>query len=436
MSSDVPPGPTSTNVDGVRRLAPGTIVAGRYRIVALAGFGGMGDVYRARDDELKVDVALKVLRPHLASDPRFIERFRRELILARQVTHRNVVRIHDIGESDGIRFLTMSYVEGRSLLELLEQEGPVRAERAVALVRQLADALQHAHDAGIIHRDLKPANILIADDGAAYITDFGVARSTDADGPTRPGAVVGTPAYLSPEQVTGEPVDHRADIYALGIVFYEMLTGTLPFTGESHEELLAQRVTGHVRDLSGSGRDVPRYVRAAVARCLARQPSRRYQQARDLVAHLDGRRVRWSAIPARRLAAAALVVAIVTAGGLAAVRWWPAAGQAEPPAPAARAAHAVAVLPLADDTSDASLAWTGTGLPEMIASQLALSPELRVVDAQRVLRTLRDLGFAGARWDERALTQVAELLDVTSLLTGGVRRAGGTIRSSLSSPRR
>ena len=151
---------TETGVDLARRLAPGTLVAGRYRMVATAGIGGMGVVYRAHDEELDVDVALKVLRPDLGADPDWIERFRRELVLARQVTHRNVVRIHDIGESDGLRFLTMRYVEGRSLLEVLDKDGPLPVERAVRIVRQVAEALQQAHDAGIVHRDLKPGNIL------------------------------------------------------------------------------------------------------------------------------------------------------------------------------------------------------------------------------------------------------------------------------------
>src|SRR5688572_282705 len=220
----MPPDRTLTNVEIGRTFAPGTVLAGRYEIVELVGAGAMGIVYKAHDRELNVDVAVKVLRSDLAIDPRFVERFRRELLLALQVVHQHVVRIHDISESDGVRFLTMTYVEGESLLELLERDGAIALERAIAIVQQLADGLQHAHDAGVIHRDLKPGNILIGTDGSAYITDFGVARSVGRSELTRAGAVVGTPDYLSPEQVAGEPIDHRGDIYALGIVFYEMLT--------------------------------------------------------------------------------------------------------------------------------------------------------------------------------------------------------------------
>jgi len=179
--SGKPLAPTVTGVDVTRRFAPGTLVAGRYRILSVAGVGGMGVVYRARDEELQVDAALKVLRPDLGSDPGVVERFRSELRLAREVTHKNVVRIHDIGEHEGLRFLTMRYVEGRSLSEVLEKDGPMPPDRAVAIIRQVASALAEAHRAGVVHRDLKPGNVLLDSEDNAYITDFGVARSLGSD---------------------------------------------------------------------------------------------------------------------------------------------------------------------------------------------------------------------------------------------------------------
>jgi eukaryotic-like serine/threonine-protein kinase len=278
---------TETYVEMMERLAPDTRVAGRYRIVSIAGVGGMGVVYRARDEELGVDAAIKVLRRDLGSDPRVIERFRGELVLARQVSHKNVVRLHDIGEHEGIRFLTMDYVEGRSLREILENDGPFPLDRAVSIVRQVAEGLAAAHEKGIVHRDLKPGNILIDADGNAFITDFGVARSLEKSGITRAGAIVGTPDYLSPEQVSGDPVDGRTDLYALGIVFYEMLSGRLPFSGESQAEMLAQRIAGRPRDLKEAGVSAPAWVRGVLRRCLERSPARRYQSARELIEDLD-----------------------------------------------------------------------------------------------------------------------------------------------------
>src|SRR4030095_16797278 len=186
------PADTKPSAWPLQRLAPGTMVAARYRIEALLGMGGMGVVYKARDQELGVDVALKVLQPDLASRPQGIERFPRELVLAREVTHKNVVRIHDIGESGGLVFLSMRLIEGRALLEVLEQEGPFPLERALRISRQVAEALQHAPEAGVVQRDLKPCNVLLGADDTAYITDFGVARWVSRDGPTRAGMVVGT----------------------------------------------------------------------------------------------------------------------------------------------------------------------------------------------------------------------------------------------------
>ena len=432
-----PPSDTETGVDLARRLAPGTLIGGRYRIRALVGLGGMGVVYRAHDEELDLDIALKVLRPDLGTNQQWIERFRRELVLARQVTHRNVVRIHDIGESDGLRFLTMRYVEGQSLLDLLDKSGPLPLERALRIVRQIADALQDAHDAGIVHRDLKPGNILLEADDTAYITDFGVARSLDRDGLTRAGAVVGTTDYLSPEQARGDPVDGRSDIYALGILFYETLTRQLPFQGVSQAEMLAQRISGRARDIGETGVRVPSHVRRVIRRCLERSPVRRYQSARQLIADLDRQRVstrlfpmprRWLALPLALLAAMAGWSALRRASGL------PFLPRHAPPATAAAPAparHAVALLPFADETADPALAWTGTGMAEMITANLSESSDLRVLDAMRVLRTLRDLQLPAGRYDESVLRRLAQLLEVDRLVAGSVRHAGQTVRVDL-----
>jgi tetratricopeptide (TPR) repeat protein len=432
-----------TSVDLTRRFAPGTLVAGRYRILSVAGVGGMGVVYRARDEELQVDAALKVLRPDLGSDPGVVERFRSELRLAREVTHKNVVRIHDIGEHEGLRFLTMRYVEGRSLSEVLEKDGPMPPDRAVAIVRQVASALAEAHRAGVVHRDLKPGNVLLDSEDNAYITDFGVARSLGSDGLTRAGAVVGTPDYLSPEQIAGDPVDGRTDLYALGIVFYEMLTGELPFRAGSQAEMLGQRLAGRARDLSESGVRAPGWLRAVVRRLLERSPARRYPDAAALLQDLDrgpaGRPVRG---PIRRIAVAALVVAASAAawmtlrhraaapGSSVAPRAAPAAAGAAN-ATGATAREAVALLPLSDETAEPSLAWASTGIPEMLAANLSETGQLRILDSLRVLRNLRDLRVAPGKYDDAVLAQLADLWSVGRLVTGAVRRAGNRLRVDL-----
>jgi len=426
--------PTLTSVDVMRRFAPGTLVAGRYRVIAVAGVGGMGVVYRARDEELGVDTALKVLRPDLGADPKVVERFRSELRLAREVTHKNVVRIHDIGEHEGLRFLTMRYVEGRSLREVIERDGPLSPDRAVAVARQVASALEEAHRAGVIHRDLKPGNILLGEDDVAYVTDFGVARSVGGDGLTRAGAVVGTPDYLSPEQIAGDPADARTDLYALGIVLFEMLTGELPFRSGSQAEMLAQRLAGRPRDLSDTGVRAPRWLEKVVRRLLERSPARRYPSAAAVAADLDRARAPRPKVRLRLAAAiAAGVVAIALAFWTASrPRTGPGPRPEEPHVPAAPAAReAVALLPLADETADPELAWTSTGIPEMLAANLSETGNLRILDSLRVLRNLRDLHLAPGRYDDAALTELAELWNAGRLVTGTVRRAGNRLRVDL-----
>lgn len=394
----------------------------------------MGVVYRARDEELNDDVALKVLRADLGSDPKILERFRGELLLARQVSHKNVVRIHDIGEHDGLRFLTMRFVEGRSLREVIEREGPLPLERALPIIRQVAEGLEQAHAAGVIHRDLKPANILLDGSGNAFITDFGVARSLEGGGLTRAGGVVGTPDYLSPEQIAGDPVDGRADLYALGILFYETLTGELPFRGGSQAEMLAQRLAGRPRDLSETGVRAPAHIRTVIRRCLERSPARRYPNARAFLEDLDGSRAA-GVSPRLRTLLIVGALALLVVGAWALTRGnlrLPFLGGAGPePAIPSPPLHAVAVLPLSDETARQGLAWTSTGVADMLSANLAETPNLRVLDSQRVLRDVKDLHWENGRYEERALRQLAELWSVDSLVTGSIRGAGERVRLDL-----
>jgi len=430
--------PTRTALDPLARLAPGALLAGRYRILRLVGAGGMGVVYRARDEQLGVDVAVKLLRPERAGQRQTRERFVKELILARQVSHRSVVRIHDLGRDGDLEFLTMDLVEGRSLRELLREEGPLAPARAVAIARQLAAALAAAHDEGVVHRDLKPANVLVAADDRAYVADFGVARSLGGAGLTQTGAVVGTLDYLSPEQARGEEVDGRSDLYALGVLLFEMLSGQLPFAAGSTGEILAQRISGRPRELSAAGVAAPPALGAIVRRCLAREPQRRYPDARALLADLD-RFVGGAAAPARRrapLAVAAAALVLLVAAVLA-LTWFArgrrpdAGGGARSVAGAAPPRHAVAVLPLADETGDPGLAWTSRGLAETLAAALAESPGLRVVEPLRLFQMLADLRLPAGPLPERELRRVAELVEADRLVAGRLRATGPRVRLDL-----
>jgi eukaryotic-like serine/threonine-protein kinase len=429
--------PTRTAEGAVQSLTAGSLLAGRYRILELVGVGGMGMVYRATDEQLGLTVAVKVLRPDLARDGRWLERFKQELVLARQVSHPHVVRIHDLGGDGDLAFLTMDFVPGRPLGDLLAEETRLAPERAVAIARQLALALEAAHRAGVVHRDLKPGNVLVDESGGSLrvaITDFGIACSLAGPGLTRTGTVLGTLGYLSPEQARGDAVDGRSDLYALGLLLYEMLTGELPFSAATEAEMLAQRLSGSPKSLRWPAA-VPPHVRALVQRLLARDPARRPRSAGEVVQELD--RSRDPARPAWRwIAAGAGCLLLLALLGWALHRRAPrpdaAAGKAPTPAHAAGPRHAVALLPLADDTGRPDLAWVATGMPEMLAASLAESPKLRVLDTPRVFRTLEDLKLPRGPLPDAEARRLAGLLDADRLVGGRVHAAGGRLRVDLS----
>jgi serine/threonine protein kinase/Tfp pilus assembly protein PilF len=270
-------------------LEPGAMFGGRYRIESLLGEGGMGAVYKAYDAELDRLVALKLLRPGLMMDQEALQRLKQELLLASKISHKNILRIHDLGDAGGTKFISMAFVEGDDLHRLVRKQGRLPVERALRLMRQLCAALDAAHAEGVLHRDLKPQNILVDASDAAFVSDFGLAKSLDAStaGMTRAGELLGTPRYMSPEQVQGGKLDHRSDLYSLGLIFYEMLTGDVPFTGDSTLQLMFQRVKEKPKDPKLLNPDLPDYLSRVIMRCLERDPKKRYQNAREILADLE-----------------------------------------------------------------------------------------------------------------------------------------------------
>src|SRR5436190_4446038 len=214
-----------------------TLFDGRYRIVRKLGTGGMANVYLAEDEVLGRRVAIKILNDRHAGDDQFVERFRREAKNAASLSHPNIVSIYDRGEAEGTYYIAMEYLEGRTLKELILSRGPTPIPVAIDYTRQILAALSFAHRNGIVHRDIKPHNVVVGPDGRLKVTDFGIARSGGTSQMTEAGSIIGTAQYLSPEQARGAPVDQRSDIYSVGIVLYEMLTGTVPFTGDTPLEI-------------------------------------------------------------------------------------------------------------------------------------------------------------------------------------------------------
>ncbi|HEV8199794.1 MAG TPA: tetratricopeptide repeat protein [Candidatus Polarisedimenticolia bacterium] len=410
------------------RIAPGTLIGSRYLIEAVLGEGGMGVVYRARDRELNRTVALKVIRPELTSHPEILERFKREILLASQVTHKNVVRIHDLGETGDLRFLSMSYIEGESLRSLIDREGALSPERGVPILRGILSALQAAHEAGVVHRDLKPHNVLVDKDDQPYVGDFGISRSMTAGGGTmtETGAILGTVDYMSPEQARGDVPDHRSDIYSLGVMMFEMFTGSLPFHAANPLSVMVKRVHEDAPSPTRIRPGMPPWLSAIITRALVRDPKVRYQSVTEVLRDID--RQRASRAKRQLLGKRTLVAAagIVLAGllVLGTQRFLASRVVAAPPVKSS-----LALLPFRNETGDAKLDWVPAGLTSVLRSGLLQARALRLAGDDRVGEILDVLKPAPGEEARPANAQrLGRLAGVDHVLAGSVVRMGDRLR--------
>ena len=276
-----------------------TVIGDRFELEELVGTGGMATVYRARDRMLERRVALKILHEHFARDEDAVERFQREARAVAQLTHPNVVTVIDRGEQDGRPYIVFEYVEGETLKHLIQREGPLPVDEALALGLEIARGLEAAHARGVVHRDVKPQNVLLAEDGRARVTDFGIARASDTEGLTLTGTILGTSDYISPEQARGEHTGEAADIYSLGVVLYELLTGDVPYRGETAVAVAMRHVRDPVPSVRTERPDVPARVDALVQRALAKEPADRFASMTAVVAELEACRAEpGGAVPA------------------------------------------------------------------------------------------------------------------------------------------
>ncbi|HEY6017855.1 MAG TPA: protein kinase, partial [Gaiellaceae bacterium] len=259
------------------RMVVGELVADRYELEELVGTGGMSSVFRAHDKLLDRKVALKVLHPQFGDDDEYVERFRREARSVARLSHPNVVTVIDRGEEDGRQFIVFEYVDGENLKNLIDRSGALPLETAVALAHQIARALAFAHENGLVHRDVKPQNVLLNGDGRAKVTDFGIARSMDVKhGMTQTGTVLGTSDYIAPEQAQGQPVSAQTDVYSLGVVLYELLTGETPFRGENFVAVAMQHINEPPPSARAVRPEVPPRLDAALQRAMAKEPADRF----------------------------------------------------------------------------------------------------------------------------------------------------------------
>ena len=286
--ADVPVTPASSPVDELGARLEAALGEG-YAVEGRLGAGGFAVVYLVRDTNLKRKLAVKVLSPDVITSRSVLERFRREAETVAQLSHPHIVPLHFIGQKDDLVYLVMQAIGGGSLADRIEREGPLAIDEATRIFGEVASALGYAHSRGVVHRDIKPQNVLLdADTGRALVTDFGIARTAEGGSLTATGMVVGTPAYLSPEQVTGEPSDHRSDIYALGVMAYEMLSGKPPFTGSTPTAVLMKRLTEPPPPLRSARPDVPEALEELVNACMAADPNERIQSAGEIPRALTG----------------------------------------------------------------------------------------------------------------------------------------------------
>ncbi len=414
-------------------LAPGKIVGKRYRILATIGMGGMGMVYKAVDLELSVPVALKVIRSEYVGNEKILERFKQEITIARKVTHKNVARIYDFGDSEGVKYISMEYIEGEDLARIIERDGAIPVEKSISILRQCCAALAEAHAQGVVHRDLKPHNVMLDSRGDVHLMDFGIALSQESRGLTRTGAILGTAEYMSPEQAEGKPTDSRSDIYSLGITFYEALTGTVPFSGETQWQVIRKHIQERPRPLRKLRAEIPPWIETLILKCLEKDPAHRYQQVNEVIQDLGrekATRLTIALMPDRRKVRAGLwgLLVAVVAAAITAYVLWPRGGfQA-----GLGGRFAIAVLPFENLAGREDLEWLRTGFAENLTTDLAQSKLLRVMSRDRLIQILQDLGQKeGTTLDGAVLAELGDYGGLQAVFSGSYVASGGSLRVNL-----
>jgi len=428
----------------LKELATGSAFAGRYQVIEELGKGGMGRVYKVFDEKIKDKIALKLLKPEISTDEQAIERFSNELRFSRKISHRYVCRMFDLGEADGAHYITMEYVSGEDLKSILRMMGPMSAGKVVLIARQVTEGLAEAHRLGVIHRDLKPQNIMIDREGNVRIMDFGIARSLKVKGLTGAGAVIGTPEYMSPEQIEGQEVDSRSDIYSLGIILYEMMTGRVPFEGDTFLSIAVKQKTEHPQNPRELNAQIPDDLNRLILRCLEKNKEKRYQKAEDILADLariekgipttekvlpsikpsTSREITVKFQPRKLVLPAAALVALIVAAvfGLRLLSH-------KNKVLAATGKPSLAVMYFENNTGDPGLDHWRKALPELLVTDLSQSKYVKVLSGDQMFEILNELDQVEARtYSAKTLKDVAERAGINHILLGGLTKAGDSFR--------
>ena len=420
----------------LEEINTGSTFAGRYQIIEELGKGGMGRVYKANDTEIREKVALKLIKPEISGDKMTIERFRNELKYARKIRHKNVCQMFDLNKDEGTYYITMEYVAGQDLKKLIRQTGKLAISTAISITQQVCEGLAEAHKLGIVHRDLKSNNIMIDEDGNARIMDFGIARSVKGKGITGSGVMIGTPEYMSPEQVEGKEVDQRSDIYSLGVILYEMVTGHLPFGGETALSIAVKHKTEVPREPIQLNAQIPEELNRMILRCIEKDKDKRYQSAGEMRSELEniekGIPTKGRAIPKGKsitskeitvtfglkklLVPALIFIAVVIIG---VVIWQLLPEKEAVPPPATK--PSIAVLPFEDLSPQKDQGHICFGFAESIITALTKIKDLHV-PAPTSSRL-----FIGKEQD---MKEIGEKLKVKTVFRGSVQISGNMLRIS------
>jgi serine/threonine protein kinase/Flp pilus assembly protein TadD len=433
---------TETLQTPVRELTTGSTFAGRYQVIEELGHGGMGRVYKVQDTDIKEKVALKLLRPEITLNKETVERFSNELKLARRISHRNVCRMFDLGRAEGTTYITMEFVPGEDLKTFIHRSKQLNIGTVVSIARQVCEGLEEAHRLGVVHRDLKPGNIMIDKDGDAKIMDFGIAKSLSGRGITGAGVLIGTPEYMSPEQVDGKDVDQRSDLYSLGVVLYEMVTGRLPFVGETPLSIAHKHKYEAPEDPKKLNTQLSDDLARVILRCLAKDRNERFQSAAELGAELGriehglpttDRTIRKrKALTSKeitvkfRLTKVLVPVSVFVVLVLAGFVVWRVIRPKESIASASASGQpTLAVLYFENKSGDPKLDNWRDGLAELLIEALSQSRYIRVVSSDQLYTILKRLGLADARkYSSDDIEKIAAQTRATHVLRGSYIKAG------------
>ena len=429
--------PTETLETAKEELTTGSTFAGRYQIIEELGKGGMGKVYKANDTKIKEKIALKLIKPEVAADKKTIERFSNELKFARKIRHGNVCQMFDLNEEQGIHYITMEYVRGEDLKKLIRKMGQLSVGQVIPIAKQVCDGLAEAHRLGVVHRDLKPQNIMLDEEGNARIMDFGIARSITGKGITGAGVMIGTPEYMSPEQGEVKEVDQRSDIYSLGVILYEMVTGRVPFEGETPLGIAMKHkseMPKHPKELNAQ---VPDDLNLVILKCLEKDKEKRYQSAGEVRSELEkiekGIPTTERVVPKRKpitskeitikfglkkllipsLVVLALVIIAVIIWQLLPRKKTVSLGSGK---------SSIAVLPFADLSPQKDQEYFCDGMAEALLNALTNIKDLHVA-ARTSAFSFKD--------KEQDIREIGKKLNVKTVLEGSVRKADKQLRISV-----